>query len=75
LKKADVRVDVDLREEKMGYKIREAQMKKIPYILVVGDQELEQGAVNVREYGKDNTQQIGLEEFVQSVCEEIELKK
>jgi len=75
LKKADVRVDVDLREEKMGYKIREAQMKKIPYILVVGDQEMEQGAVNIREYGKDNTQQIGLEEFVQNVCEEIELKK
>ncbi len=43
LKKADVRVDVDLREEKMGYKIREAQMKKIPYILVVGDQKWSRG--------------------------------
>ncbi|QHE53370.1 threonine--tRNA ligase [Pontibacillus sp. HMF3514] len=75
LKKEDVRVDVDLREEKMGYKIREAQMKKIPYILVVGDQEREQGAVNVREYGKESSQQIGLEEFVQRVREEIELKK
>ncbi len=75
LKKADVRVDLDLREEKMGYKIREAQMKKIPYILVVGDQELEQGAVNVREYGKDNSQQIGIEGFVKRVCKEIELKK
>jgi len=75
LKKADIRVDVDLREEKMGYKIREAQMKKVPYILIVGDQEMDQGAVNVREYGKESSEQEGLEEFVLRVREEIDLKK
>ncbi len=46
-----LRVELDSRDEKIGYKIREAQMQKIPYMLVVGDQEAENGAVNVRKYG------------------------
>ena len=51
LKSQGVRVEIDDRNEKMGYKIREAQMKKIPYQIVVGDQEVENQEVNVRKYG------------------------
>ncbi|MGB9942775.1 threonine--tRNA ligase, partial [Bacillus subtilis] len=50
LQREGLRVEVDSRDEKIGYKIREAQMQKIPYMLVVGDQEAENGAVNVRKY-------------------------
>lgn len=53
-----LRVEVDSRDEKIGYKIREAQMQKIPYMLVVGDQEAENGAVNVRKYGEQNSETI-----------------
>lgn len=59
-----LRVEVDSRDEKIGYKIREAQMQKIPYMLVVGDQEAENGAVNVRKYGEQNSETISLDEFV-----------
>jgi threonyl-tRNA synthetase len=48
LRKAGVRVEIDDRDEKMGYKIREAQMQKVPYMLVVGDKEIEAGTVAVR---------------------------
>ncbi|MGR5952656.1 His/Gly/Thr/Pro-type tRNA ligase C-terminal domain-containing protein [Bacillus paranthracis] len=54
LAQAGVRVERDVRDEKLGYKIREAQMQKIPYVLVIGDKEMENGAVNVRKYGKKN---------------------
>lgn len=74
-KRADIRVDVDLREEKMGYKIREAQMNKVPYILVVGDQEMEGSTVNVRRYGKEDSRQEAVHEFIQHVQEEIQLKR
>ena len=52
-----VRVEVDDRSEKIGYKIRQAQMAKVPYMLVVGDKEVEEGTVNVRKHGGD---EIGL---------------
>jgi threonyl-tRNA synthetase len=48
LKAAGLRVDLDERQEKIGYKIREAQLQKIPYMLVVGDKEVADGAVAVR---------------------------
>ena len=48
LKELDVRVEVDERSEKIGYKIREAQMEKVPFMLVLGDKEQEAGAVAVR---------------------------
>ena len=54
LKSQGVRVDIDDRNEKMGYKIREAQMQKIPYQLVVGDKEVENKEVNVRKYGSQD---------------------
>lgn len=65
-----LRVEVDSRDEKIGYKIREAQMQKIPYMLVVGDQEAENGAVNVRKYGEQNSETISLDEFVKKAVAE-----
>ena len=53
LRESGVRVEADLRNEKLGYKVREAQMQKIPYILVVGDKEVEAGGVNVRLRGEN----------------------
>ncbi|WP_066056655.1 threonine--tRNA ligase [Robertmurraya korlensis] len=64
LKKEEVRVEVDLRDEKLGYKIREAQMKKIPYILVVGDRELENQSVSVRQYGSKGSVNMEIEKFM-----------
>lgn len=65
-----LRVEVDSRDEKIGYKIREAQMQKIPYMLVVGDQEAENGVVNVRKYGEQNSETISLDEFVKKAVAE-----
>ncbi|MBT2754496.1 threonine--tRNA ligase [Mesobacillus foraminis] len=64
LKAAGFRVEMDSRDEKIGYKIREAQMKKIPYMLVVGDKEIEDNAVNVRKYGEQKSETVGFEEFL-----------
>ncbi|SER90061.1 threonine--tRNA ligase [Salipaludibacillus aurantiacus] len=71
LKKEGIRVHVDVREEKLGYKIREAQMQKIPYLLVLGDKEIEAEAVNVRRYGQKETEEVGLAQFVKQIKEEI----
>ncbi|MBU8707146.1 threonine--tRNA ligase [Bacillus subtilis] len=70
LQREGLRVEVDSRDEKIGYKIREAQMQKIPYMLVVGDQEAENGAVNVRKYGEQNSETISLDEFVKKTVAE-----
>ncbi|PCK20543.1 threonine--tRNA ligase [Bacillus pumilus] len=65
-----LRVELDSRDEKIGYKIREAQMQKIPYMLVVGDQEAENGAVNVRKYGQQESETMDLEAFVKHAAAE-----
>ncbi len=70
-----VRVHIDTRNEKMGYKIREAQMQKIPYLLVLGDKEIEENAVNVRKYGEQKSEAIGLELFMNNLKEEISTRK
>ena len=57
------RVDVDARNEKLGYKMRESQMKKIPVTLVIGDKEVQSNTVNVRHYGQEGTQTMELEAF------------
>ena len=64
LKQEGIRVECDDREEKLGYKIREAQMNKIPFILVLGDKEVEKGHVNVRSYGEKETNEMKLDEFI-----------
>ncbi|MDU1712823.1 MAG: threonine--tRNA ligase [Staphylococcus epidermidis] len=75
LKSQGVRVEIDDRNEKMGYKIREAQMKKIPYQIVVGDQEVENQEVNVRKYGSEKQESVEKDEFIWNVIDEIRLKK
>ena len=75
LKSQGARVEIDDRNEKMGYKIREAQMKKIPYQIVVGDQEVENQEVNVRKYGSEKQESVEKDEFIWNVIDEIRLKK
>ncbi|QKH06475.1 threonine--tRNA ligase [Bacillus cereus] len=75
LAQAGVRVEQDARDEKLGYKIREAQMQKVPYILVIGDKEMENGVVNVRKYGEEKSEVIALDVFVASIEEEIKNRK
>ena len=68
-----VRVEVDDRSEKIGYKIRQAQMAKVPYMLVVGDKEVEEGTINVRKHGGDELGSVPFEEFFNSI--KIEIKE
>lgn len=75
LLRAGVRVEIDHREEKLGYKIREAQMQKIPYMLVLGDKEKETEGVNIRRYGSKDSETVALEDFVALITEEITTKK
>ena len=67
-----IRTEVDERQEKIGYKIREAQMEKVPYMLVVGDKEMEAKAVGVRERKNGDMGQMPLQEFIAKVQEEID---
>ena len=75
LQAAGIRAEIDTRAEKIGYKIREAQMKKIPYMLVVGSKEEEEEKVSVRSRKNGDEGQCGLGEFVEKIKEEIDLKK
>lgn len=75
LKSQGVRVSIDDRDEKMGYKIREAQMQKIPYQIVVGDKEVENNQVNVRQYGSQDQETVEKDEFIWNLVDEIRLKK
>ena len=68
-----VRVEVDNRNEKIGYKIRQAQMEKVPYMLVVGDKEMEDNSVNVRKHGGDELGTVPFDEFFNSI--KIEIKE
>ena len=74
LKELDVRVEVDERSEKIGYKIREAQMEKVPFMLVLGDKEQEAGAVAVRVRGKGDVGTMALDAFRDMVLEAIRSK-
>ncbi len=69
---ADVRVDVDHRGEKMNYLIRDAQTHKIPYTLVVGDQEKANNAVSVRKYGEQDSNSMSADAFLSEVLGDIE---
>ncbi|MDI3257555.1 MAG: threonine--tRNA ligase [Kyrpidia sp.] len=65
-----LRVEVDGRQEKIGYKVREAQVQKIPYMLVVGDQEVESGQVSVRRRGRGDLGRRPVQEILESIAEE-----
>ena len=74
LDKAGVRVEVDDRNEKLGYKIREAQLQKVPYMLVIGDRDVEKGVVSVRSRSKGDLGAMTLDDFQAMIREEIATK-
>ena len=74
LQSKGIRVELDDREEKLGYRIREAQMKKIPYQLVLGDNERDQRTVTYRQYGMQKQTTVSLDEFISLLLNEISNK-
>jgi len=68
-------VEIDDRREKINYKIREAQTEKIPFALVAGDKEMEEGTIAVRRYGQQNTRTFKVEEFLELIKKEIATKR
>ena len=70
LKARGIRVELDGRNEKIGYKIREAKLEKVPYVLVVGDAEERDGTVNVNKRGVEEKSTVGVEEFIETVVAE-----
>jgi len=75
LKKQGLRTEIDQRNEKINLKIREAELKKIPYLLIVGEKEVNTKTVSVRKHGGKNLGNLELEDFIQKVREEIKEKK
>lgn len=74
LRQAHIRVAVDERNQKLGKKIREAQMKKIPYILVLGDEEQQQNSVTVRRYKQEGLEKYTVEEFLAYIQYNMDIK-
>ena len=74
LKANKVRVDLDDRSEKLGYRMREGQIQKVPYLLVIGMKEKEDGTVAYRLHGQKETTVLPLDEFVEKLTTEIETK-
>ncbi|MBQ1343898.1 MAG: threonine--tRNA ligase [Firmicutes bacterium] len=72
LQKQGLRVEVDTRSEKIGYKIRSAQMEKVPYMLVAGDKDIEAGVVSVRRRGEGELGQMALTDFISRIKKEID---
>ncbi|MBU1144825.1 MAG: threonine--tRNA ligase [Firmicutes bacterium] len=70
----DIRVEKDFRDEKLGYKIREAQTKKIPYQIVIGDQEVNDQLVTYRKYGQTDQVTVSIDEFIKMIKKEIKEK-
>lgn len=71
LQEAGLRVELDARDEKLGYKIRESQIQKIPYMLVIGDNEITEKAVNVRKYGEQKSETVPFEQFLEQIKQEV----
>lgn len=71
----NIRVEIDTRNEKIGYKIREAQREKIPYMLVAGDKEIEAGAVSVRSRKDGDIGSIPVDEFIMNIKQQIDLRQ
>ncbi|WP_294358124.1 threonine--tRNA ligase [uncultured Clostridium sp.] len=75
LKDANIRVETDLRNEKIGYKIREAQLQKVPYMIVIGEKEMNEGKIAVRSRIDGDLGTMDLEDFIGKLKEEISTKK
>lgn len=74
LEEKGIRVELDTRQEKIGYKIREAQLQKVPYMLILGEKEVEANAVGVRKRKEGDIGQMSIEDFVSMILKEIEEK-
>ena len=74
LKKNNIRVELDERNEKVGYKIRDWEMKKIPYMLIIGEKEVSSGKISVRQHKKGDLGSFELEKFINNIKEEIKTK-
>lgn len=75
LKKAKIRATADLRSEKIGYKIRNAQLEKVPYMLIIGDKEIESGTVSVRSRKDGDVGSMEISSFIESAKKEIDTKQ
>jgi threonyl-tRNA synthetase len=75
LKKADIRAEVDDRNEKIGKKIRDTELLKVPYMLVVGEKEMNENKVAVRRQGKGDAGVKGVDEFMNEIKVEIEERR
>ena len=73
LRQAGIRIEKDLRNEKLNYKIREAQLAKIPYMLVIGDREAESGTVTVRERSGQNLPPMSVMDFAAKIQKECKV--
>ena len=75
LEDRNIRVELDDRAEKLGYRMREGQVQKVPYLLVIGAKEMENGTVAYRLHGEADTTVLSLEEFAEKIDEEIRNKR
>ena len=69
------RIEVDDRSEKLGFKLREAQLEKVPYMIVIGDKDVESNAVSVRSRKQGDMGSMSVDDFVNMIVEEVETKK
>jgi threonyl-tRNA synthetase len=75
LKNHDIRVEIDDRNEKIGKKIRDTELMKVPYMLIIGEKEMNEGKVSIRRQGKGDIGAKAVEEFLQEVVTEIKERK
>ena len=75
LLKAGVRVEFDDRNEKIGKKIREAELSRVPYMLVVGEKEMNEGGVSIRRQGKGDLGLVSVSDFIATITDEINQRK
>ncbi|MEJ2544350.1 MAG: His/Gly/Thr/Pro-type tRNA ligase C-terminal domain-containing protein [Calditrichaceae bacterium] len=73
LEKNNIRTDIDLRNEKVGFKIREAEVQKIPYMIVIGDKEVDSDNISVREKGKGDLGQMAILDYLKIFSKNLEL--
>lgn len=71
LRSIGIRATIDERDEKLGYKMREAQMQKIPYIAVIGDKEMEEKTLNIRQHGEKTSKELSIEDFKHMAAQHI----
>ena len=75
LKENQIRIELDLRNEKIGYKIREAEMEKVPYSIIIGKKEVEKNNISLRQRGKGDLGGQDLDKFIHAITQEINQKQ